>query len=92
MLYWFSAHLLQDSDAVLWREGDPTQTAASLSERPCLGSALLGLFGAGVSENPLPPLLLNYRRNTALTKCVLGYFLSFWLLGLILHCNFLPWT
>ncbi|XP_019368027.1 PREDICTED: GPI mannosyltransferase 2 [Gavialis gangeticus] len=92
VLYWFSAYLLQDSNALLWREGDPTQTAASLSEWPPLGSALLGLFGTGVSENPLPRLLLNYRRNTALTKCVLGYFLSFWLLGLILHCNFLPWT
>ncbi|XP_029475106.1 GPI mannosyltransferase 2 [Rhinatrema bivittatum] len=82
LLYWFSAHLLQDNDPALWNRGapgtsDPRQPARS---------------GKGYSANPLLNSLLRWRTCPAITKCILGYFLSYWLLGLILHCNFLPWT
>ncbi|KAM9116476.1 GPI mannosyltransferase 2 isoform 1-T3 [Pangshura tecta] len=92
VLYWFSAHLLQDYEPLLWKEGAAIQTAASLSEKPSVGSSFPGAFTKGISENPIMKLLLNWRISSPLTKCILGYFLSYWLLGLILHCNFLPWT
>ncbi|KAG9332258.1 hypothetical protein JZ751_015467 [Albula glossodonta] len=37
-------------------------------------------------------LLLHWSSCSTLTRCLLGYFTSYWLLGLVLHCNFLPWT
>lgn len=92
VLYWFSAHLLQDYEPWLWKEGAATQTEASLSEKFNVGSFCPGSFRKGISGNPIVRLLLNWRISSPVTKCILGYFLSYWLLGLILHCNFLPWT
>ncbi|XP_076213755.1 GPI alpha-1,6-mannosyltransferase 2 isoform X2 [Aptenodytes patagonicus] len=91
VLYWFSAHLLQEYEPLLWSEGTDNQTAAPRSEKSLLGKSP-GSCGKGTSENPVVRLLLNRRFITPLGKCVLGFFLSYWLLGLILHCNFLPWT
>ncbi|KAF1466801.1 GPI mannosyltransferase 2, partial [Megadyptes antipodes antipodes] len=91
VLYWFSAHLLQEYEPLLWSEGTGNQTAAPRSEKSLLGKSP-GSCGKGTSENPIMRLLLNRRFITPLGKCVLGFFLSYWLLGLILHCNFLPWT
>ncbi|XP_009274482.1 PREDICTED: GPI mannosyltransferase 2 isoform X2 [Aptenodytes forsteri] len=91
VLYWFSAHLLQEHEPLLWSEGTDNQTAAPRSEKSLLGKSP-GSCGKGTSENPIVRLLLNRRFITPLGKCVLGFFLSYWLLGLILHCNFLPWT
>ncbi|NXQ80231.1 PIGV mannosyltransferase, partial [Nyctibius grandis] len=91
VLYWFSAHLLQEHEPLLWSEGTDHQTAAPRSEKPLLSKSP-GSCGKGSSANPVVRLLLNWRLLTPLSKCVLGFFLSFWLLGLILHCNFLPWT
>nr|XP_033813315.1 GPI mannosyltransferase 2 [Geotrypetes seraphini] len=82
VLYWFSAHLLQDSEPALWSR----KAVASF------GTCQPAQFGKRNSVNPLPNLLLRWRTCTPVTKCILGYFLSYWLLGLILHCNFLPWT
>ncbi|KAM9213670.1 GPI mannosyltransferase 2 isoform 1-T1 [Leptosomus discolor] len=91
ILYWFSAHLLQDHEPLLWREATDNQTAAPRSEKSLLGKSP-GSCGKGTSENPVVRLLLNFRLITPLGKCILGFFLSYWLLGLILHCNRLPWT
>ncbi|NXK45701.1 PIGV mannosyltransferase, partial [Chauna torquata] len=91
ILYWFSAHLLQAHEHWLWNEGAAGQTAASLCERSALRTSP-GSCEKGTAENPIVRLLLSYRLITPLSKCVLGYFLSYWLLGLVLHCNFLPWT
>ncbi|XP_074832237.1 GPI alpha-1,6-mannosyltransferase 2 isoform X2 [Carettochelys insculpta] len=92
VLYWFCAHLLLQYEPLLWKEGAAIQTEASLSEKPTVDSSVPGFFRKGISENPILKLLLNWRISSPLTKCILGYFLSYWLLGLILHCNFLPWT
>ncbi|NXI40298.1 PIGV mannosyltransferase, partial [Galbula dea] len=91
ILYWFSAHLLQEHEPLLWSEGTDDQTLAPHSEKHLLGKAP-GSGGKGTSENPLGRLLMNCRLITPLSKCVLGFFVSYWLLGLILHCNFWPWT
>ncbi|NXJ84174.1 PIGV mannosyltransferase, partial [Trogon melanurus] len=91
ILYWFSAHLLQEYEPLLWSEGADHQIAAPRSEESLPGESP-GSCGNGTSENPIVRLLLNWRIITPLSKCILGFFLSYWLLGLMLHCNFLPWT
>ncbi|XP_032848054.2 GPI mannosyltransferase 2 [Tyto alba] len=89
--YWFSAHLLQEHEPLLWSEGTDDQTAAPRPEKSLLGKSA-GSCRKGTLENPVVRLLLKCRLITPLSKCILGFFLSYWLLGLILHCNFLPWT
>ena len=91
ILYWFSAHLLQEYEPLLWSEGTDDQIAALRSEKSLLGKPP-GSCGKETSENPLVRLLMNCSLIKPLSKCVLAFFLSYWLLGLILHCNFLPWT
>lgn len=86
ILYWFSAHLLQEYEPLLWSEGTDDQTSA-----PCYEECLRGK-SPGSCANPVVGLLLNCRSITLLSRCILGFFLSYWLLGLVLHCNFLPWT
>ncbi|CAN8200439.1 unnamed protein product [Coccothraustes coccothraustes] len=87
ILYWFSAHLLLEHEPLLWSTG---------TDNPASGKPLLGKShsssGKGTSDNPVVRLLLNWRSITPLSKSILGFFLGYWLLGLILHCNFLPWT
>lgn len=86
ILCWFSAHLLQEYEPLLWSEGTDDQTSAPRYEESLLGKS------PGSCENPVVRLLLNCRSITPLSRCILGFFLSYWLLGLVLHCNFLPWT
>ncbi|KFQ47806.1 GPI mannosyltransferase 2, partial [Nestor notabilis] len=85
ILYWFPAPRLHEYEPLLWSEGTDDQTSASRCEESLLGKS-------GSCENPVVRLLLNYRSITLLSTCILGFFLSYWLLGLVLHCNFLPWT
>lgn len=91
ILYWFSAHLLQEHEPLLRSEGSDDQTVAPHTEKSLLASPA-GSRCRGTPENPLVRLLLSYRLLTPLSKCLLGFFLSYWLLGLMLHCNFWPWT
>ncbi|XP_038614105.1 GPI mannosyltransferase 2 [Tachyglossus aculeatus] len=46
----------------------------------------------GRPGNPVLELLWNWGACPAVARLVLGYFLTYWALGLLLHCNFLPWT
>uniref|UniRef100_A0A8D0HHP6 GPI mannosyltransferase 2 n=1 Tax=Sphenodon punctatus TaxID=8508 RepID=A0A8D0HHP6_SPHPU len=93
ILYWFSAHLLHNYEPLLlWDEDPSVQNVAPLSGKPKPSISFPGSIRGQVSKNPIVGLLLNWRMCTPLTRCILGYFLSYWLLGLILHCNFLPWT
>ncbi|NXN80055.1 PIGV mannosyltransferase, partial [Bombycilla garrulus] len=87
ILYWFSAHLLQEHEPLLWSTGTDNPT----SGKPLRGKSPSSC-GKGTSDNPVVRLLLNWRSLTPLSKSILGFFLGYWLLGLILHCNFLPWT
>ncbi|XP_057259556.1 GPI mannosyltransferase 2 [Pezoporus wallicus] len=85
ILYWFSAHLLQEYEPLLRSEGTDDQTSAPRYEESLQGKS-------GSCANPVVRLLLSCRSITPLSRCILGFFLSYWLLGLVLHCNFLPWT
>uniref|UniRef100_A0A8C3KYC4 GPI mannosyltransferase 2 n=1 Tax=Chrysolophus pictus TaxID=9089 RepID=A0A8C3KYC4_CHRPC len=92
VLYWFSAHLLQGHEAWLWEEGADGQSTVRVREGCVLGVAP-GSCGKGpAGGHPLLRLLLSYRSMTAVGRCLLGFFASYWLLGLVLHCNCLPWT
>ncbi|XP_074161800.1 GPI mannosyltransferase 2 [Sminthopsis crassicaudata] len=82
IVYWFPAHLLQDREPLLW-----TQYAV-----PGKISAMRSLLGQGAPENPIWGLVCKWRACSPVTQAILAYFLSYWLLGLLLHCNFLPWT
>ncbi|NXN03441.1 PIGV mannosyltransferase, partial [Sylvia borin] len=87
ILYWFAAHLLLEHEPLLRSTGTDHPT----SGKPLLGKSPSSC-GKGTSDNPVVRLLLNWRLMTPLSKSILGFFLGYWLLGLILHCNFLPWT
>ncbi|NXG59474.1 PIGV mannosyltransferase, partial [Hemiprocne comata] len=91
VLYWFCAHLLQEYEPLLWSEGTDGQTMMSCAKKPLTGRSP-DSCREGTSGNPVVRLLLSCRSITPLSKCILGFFLSYWLLGLVLHCNFLPWT
>ncbi|XP_035201605.1 GPI mannosyltransferase 2 isoform X1 [Oxyura jamaicensis] len=91
VLYWFAAHLLQEHERWLWTEGAAGQTAVPPPTGSALGASP-GSCGPGAAANPLLRLLRSYPLVTPRSKVVLGYFLAYWLLGLALHCNFLPWT
>ncbi|XP_052555029.1 GPI mannosyltransferase 2 isoform X1 [Tympanuchus pallidicinctus] len=92
VLYWFSAHLLQGHEAWLWEEEAGGQSAVRVHERRVLGAAPGSCGKGSAGGHPLLRLLLSYRSMTAVGRCLLGFFASYWLLGLVLHCNRLPWT
>ncbi|XP_053433032.1 GPI mannosyltransferase 2 isoform X1 [Nycticebus coucang] len=77
IVYWFPAHLLQDQEPLL-------RSLETVPRKPPAGQK--------VPRNPITGLLYNWKTCSSVTRYILGYFLSYWLLGLLLHCNFLPWT
>ncbi|XP_066494941.1 GPI mannosyltransferase 2 [Tiliqua scincoides] len=83
-LYWFFAELLHDHEPLLQNRGLSMWDGAPHSAEPSLGNCR--------SRNPVLLLLGHWQETGTLTKCILGYVLSYWLLGLVLHCNFFPWT
>ncbi|XP_060703517.1 palmitoyltransferase ZDHHC18-A isoform X1 [Hemiscyllium ocellatum] len=78
ILYWFSAHLLQKVEP-----GRLAQDSATSIYRN-----KFGIF----PRNQLTTLLQDWNGCSLTARCILGYFVLYWLLGLALHCNFLPWT
>nr|XP_028594568.1 GPI mannosyltransferase 2 isoform X1 [Podarcis muralis]XP_028594569.1 GPI mannosyltransferase 2 isoform X1 [Podarcis muralis] len=89
VLYWFCAHLLHDYEPLLQNGSQSSQHGTPRSDKPSLANSLPNW---NRNENPVLTLLYNWRQTTTLTKCILGYVLSYWMLGLVLHCNFFPWT
>ncbi|XP_051775051.1 palmitoyltransferase ZDHHC18-A isoform X2 [Erpetoichthys calabaricus] len=96
ILYWYCTQLLWDNEPLLNLESKEKQTPLSVKQqthdkRP--GSfKICPLLWKVVPRNPLTELLVNWKQTNLVTKCILGYFVSYWVLGLLLHCNFLPWT
>ncbi|XP_055466929.1 GPI mannosyltransferase 2 isoform X1 [Psammomys obesus] len=82
ILYWFSAHLLQNQEPLLRSLDTAPQKLLEGSSPP----------GQKAPRNCILELLYNWKTCSPVTKCILVYFLTYWLLGLLLHCNFLPWT
>lgn len=82
IIYWFPAHLLQDQEPLL-------RSLETVPWKPLAGDSPTG---QKVPRNSIMGLLYNWKTCSVVTRCILGYFLTYWLLGLLLHCNFLPWT
>ncbi|XP_008146254.2 GPI mannosyltransferase 2 isoform X1 [Eptesicus fuscus] len=82
IVYWFPAYLLQHQEPLL----------RSLETVPWKPLAEDSPPGQKVPRNSIIGLLYNWKTCSRVTRCILGYFLTYWLLGLLLHCNFLPWT
>ncbi|XP_021499348.1 GPI mannosyltransferase 2 isoform X3 [Meriones unguiculatus] len=82
IMYWFSAHLLQNQEPLLRSLDTAPQKLLEGSSPP----------GQKAPRNCMLELLYNWKTCSPVTKCILVYFLTYWLLGLLLHCNFLPWT
>lgn len=89
VLYWFSAHLLYANEPLLQDGGSPSQHGDPLAKKPSVDNVF---SDCSRHENPVLMLLGKWKQSRFLTKCILGYVLSYWLLGLVLHCNFFPWT
>ncbi|XP_033879418.3 GPI mannosyltransferase 2-like isoform X2 [Acipenser ruthenus] len=98
VLYWFSAHLLQKHEPFystdrVEKAASSTQSHTRRARMPTSSDACMtGSEWRILPQNPLTELLLNWAHCSAVTKCLLGYFISYWVLGLVLHCNWLPWT
>ncbi|XP_061572471.1 palmitoyltransferase ZDHHC18-A [Cololabis saira] len=82
--FWISAHLLLLNEPLLHRRKNstPNVTLESHSRNSCKHTP----------QNPITALLPHFKACSPTTQSILGYFLSYWVLGLALHCNFLPWT
>ncbi|XP_070620375.1 GPI mannosyltransferase 2 isoform X2 [Erythrolamprus reginae] len=89
VLYWFCAQLLYDNEPLLQGGGFPSKHRESLADKPPVDNFFSTCHR---HENPVLMLLSKWKQCRILTKCILGYVLSYWLLGLVLHCNFFPWT
>ncbi|KPP77775.1 GPI mannosyltransferase 2-like [Scleropages formosus] len=91
VLYWFCAHLLLRYEPLLQDDRLFAANEGQLEQKyqwPSVSSMAL----RAVPCNPLTTLLLHRQAWCPLTRWLLGYFISYWLLGLLLHCNSLPWT
>ncbi|XP_035569804.1 GPI mannosyltransferase 2 isoform X3 [Canis lupus baileyi] len=82
IVYWFPAYLLQNQEPLL-------RSPETVPWKPLAGESVAR---QKVPRNSLVGLLYNWKACSLVTRCILSYFLSYWLLGLLLHCNFLPWT
>ncbi|XP_053349865.1 palmitoyltransferase ZDHHC18-A [Clarias gariepinus] len=86
VIYWISGHFLLSCEPLLKEDknlayGKRQNTLERNSN-----------FSIMCINNPITQLLVRWRTCSFPTQCILGYFISYWLLGLALHCNFLPWT
>ncbi|XP_039535272.1 palmitoyltransferase ZDHHC18-A [Pimephales promelas] len=89
VLYWISGHLLFQYEPLLQDERlfRPDQIQQQKDHKPRLRCAV-GMC----RNNQVLYLLMQWQSCSVYTRCILGYFISYWFLGLALHCNFFPWT
>ncbi|XP_075897241.1 palmitoyltransferase ZDHHC18-A [Nelusetta ayraudi] len=82
--FWISAHLLLLNEPLLHRRktSNPSVQLWTQSKNGCKHT----------SQNPIFALLPLFTACSPTTQSILGYYLSYWVLGIALHCNFLPWT
>uniref|UniRef100_A0A3Q2PL62 GPI mannosyltransferase 2 n=1 Tax=Fundulus heteroclitus TaxID=8078 RepID=A0A3Q2PL62_FUNHE len=82
--FWISAHLLLLNEPFLHRRKTSNPNVQLQADpKDCHVHA---------PQNPILGLLQHFKACSPTTQSILGYFLSYWILGLALHCNFLPWT
>ncbi|XP_019741987.1 palmitoyltransferase ZDHHC18-A [Hippocampus comes] len=82
--FWISAHLLLLNEPLLHRR--KTSTPNVQLKTPAKNGC------KHTFQNPVIALIPHIKMCSPTTKSILGYFLSYWVLGLAMHCNYLPWT
>ncbi|XP_061632142.1 palmitoyltransferase ZDHHC18-A [Phyllopteryx taeniolatus] len=82
--FWISAHLLLLNEPLLHRR--KTSTPNIQLETPAKNGC------KHPPQNPIVALIPYIKMCSPTTQSILGYFLSYWVLGLAMHCNSLPWT
>ncbi|XP_048008690.1 palmitoyltransferase ZDHHC18-A [Megalobrama amblycephala] len=87
VLYWISGHLLFHYEPLLQDERLFRHDQMQQDHKPGLKCSV-GMC----RNNQVLYLLMRWQTCSIYTRCILGYFISYWFLGLALHCNFLPWT
>lgn len=88
VLFWISAHLLSQYEPLMQDEKRFRPDQIKRQKDHKRGLSLAGMW----RNNQVVYLLIHWKTCTIYTQCILGYFISYWFLGLALHCNFLPWT
>ncbi|XP_060776634.1 palmitoyltransferase ZDHHC18-A isoform X2 [Neoarius graeffei] len=89
VIYWISGHILLSCEPLL----KENKNFAYGQRQNTLGQSIYHFWTRHLCiGNPITQLLMCWRTCSFPTHCILGYFISYWLLGLALHCNFLPWT
>lgn len=89
VIYWISGHILLSCEPLL----KENKNFAYGQRQNTLGQSIYNFWTKHLCiGNPITQLLMCWRTCSFPTHCILGYFISYWLLGLALHCNFLPWT
>nr|XP_055066516.1 palmitoyltransferase ZDHHC18-A isoform X1 [Misgurnus anguillicaudatus] len=90
VLFWISAHLLFQYEPLL-----QVETLFNSDQRQQHKDHLkhgVTICDWMCKNNQIVYLLMHWNTCSLCTRCILGYFISYWFLGLALHCNFLPWT
>lgn len=85
--FWVSAQLLVLHEPLIRRS-----TSSTSKRQHHFRAANSSSSSKHAPHNPILALIPHWRTCSHITHCIVGYFLSYWLLGLALHCNFLPWT
>ena len=85
--FWVSAQLLILNEPLLRRS-----TSSSSKRQQQYRAANSTSSRSLAPHNPILALMPHWRTCSPTTQCIVGYYISYWLLGLALHCNFLPWT
>ncbi|KAL2084979.1 hypothetical protein ACEWY4_020497 [Coilia grayii] len=91
VIYWSSAHLLLCQEPLLV-ETRATVCVKEKEKHMLINYSLFGIPWRRLEQNPITELLAEWGACSFWTKCILGYFMSYWVIGLALHCNFFPWT
>ncbi|XP_066539487.1 palmitoyltransferase ZDHHC18-A [Hoplias malabaricus] len=86
VVYWISAHFLSSEYSLLEKKNVIHEQ--QLEDYRYNFIHFFRLY----NNNLVIKLLMHWRTCSFSTRCILGYFISYWLIGLALHCNFLPWT
>nr|XP_002735639.1 PREDICTED: GPI mannosyltransferase 2-like [Saccoglossus kowalevskii] len=81
LFYWFAAAMTTPSTTNSSEENNTSDNSSSRDN--IIDSA---------TDNVLTRQILSIKSQDLKTKIILGFFLAYNLLGIILHCNFLPWT
>ncbi|XP_038053278.1 GPI mannosyltransferase 2-like [Patiria miniata] len=87
IVFWYAAHLTTDENT---ETSQPQRNQRDTTQNIPAFRGNISLFD--ISKNELIVQYMKWREQGLRTKLVLGYFAGYCLIGIVMHCNFLPWT